>query len=394
MAEKKRLLVLASTYPRWPDDPEPGFVHELSKRLTDAFEVTVLCPHAVGAKTQEYMDGVDVRRYHYAPPPLETLVNNGGINGNLKKSPWKWLLVPGFLLSQWWHTVRLIRRLKPDVVHAHWIFPQALIAAVSNGLQKPVPVVVTSHGSDLYMMRGAFWRPIRWLISRRISALSVVGEAMQPVAATFFPSADIHVMPMGVDLRGRFSLRDGTERIKGLILYVGRLVESKGLGFLIKAFAEVKKQLPTARLEIVGHGPDEELFREMMRDNGLEDCVYFRGALPNAVLPEIYASCDLFVAPFEKTADGKQEGLGLVLLEAVGSGCQVLTGQTDVSASLGVETVDIRDFSSFAARVLAMLAEPDGVRMVRNAKIRENLIDTYDWNVAADRYRQLFDSLA
>ena len=51
---RRRLLVLASTYPRWPGDPEPGFVHELARRLTDRFDVTVLCPHAPGAATRVF----------------------------------------------------------------------------------------------------------------------------------------------------------------------------------------------------------------------------------------------------------------------------------------------------------------------------------------------------
>src|SRR5689334_22160597 len=95
-----RLLVLATTYPRWPGDPEPGFVHELSKRLADRFRVVALVPHAPGAKRRECMDGVEVVRYRYAPQRMETLVNDGGIVANLRRAKWKLLLVPGFVLAQ------------------------------------------------------------------------------------------------------------------------------------------------------------------------------------------------------------------------------------------------------------------------------------------------------
>ena len=73
------LLVLASTYPRWADDHEPGFVHELARRLTDRFRVLALVPHSPGSSTRETLDGVEVIRYRYAPGRLETLVNDGGI---------------------------------------------------------------------------------------------------------------------------------------------------------------------------------------------------------------------------------------------------------------------------------------------------------------------------
>ena len=55
---RKRLLVLTSTYPRWLGDTEPSFVHELSMRLTSAFEVFLLAPHAPGALMTESMDEV------------------------------------------------------------------------------------------------------------------------------------------------------------------------------------------------------------------------------------------------------------------------------------------------------------------------------------------------
>ena len=116
---KPTLLVLTSTYPRWSGDPEPGFVHELARRLTDRFQVIVLGPHAPGAKTHEVLDDVEVIRYRYAPERLETLVNDGGIVTNLRLARWKLLLVPGFVLTQAWRAWRLIRTRNIDVIHAH-----------------------------------------------------------------------------------------------------------------------------------------------------------------------------------------------------------------------------------------------------------------------------------
>ena len=130
MKAKPTLLVLTSTYPRWADDPEPGFVHELAKRLTNHFRVIVLGPHAPGASATEVLDGVEGVRYRYAPDRLETLVNDGGIVTNLRRDKWKLLLVPGFVLAQSWCTWRLVRTGSVDVIHAHWLIPQGLIAAM------------------------------------------------------------------------------------------------------------------------------------------------------------------------------------------------------------------------------------------------------------------------
>ena len=147
------LLVLASTYPRWADDHEPGFVHELAKRLTDRFHVIAVVPSSPGAAAREILDGVEVIRYRYAPRRLETLVNNGGIATNLHRSPWKWLLVPGFLLGQYLAAKQLLKRRRIDVIHAHWLIPQGLIA---HRLKRRtgIPYLVTSHGGDLFGLRG------------------------------------------------------------------------------------------------------------------------------------------------------------------------------------------------------------------------------------------------
>jgi len=60
MRESRRptLLVLASTYPRWRNDPEPGFVHELCRRLTQRFDVIALVPDAPGADAGGLLGGV------------------------------------------------------------------------------------------------------------------------------------------------------------------------------------------------------------------------------------------------------------------------------------------------------------------------------------------------
>ena len=151
---RTRLLILTSTFPRWQKETEPGFVHELSRRLTDQFDVRVVGPHAPGPLRCETMDEVEIRRFRYAPVLLQTLVNDGGIITNFKRQPWKWLLVPNFILGLFWSTWREIRRWRPDVVHARWLIPQGLVMALFSVLSSRAPTyVVTFHGADLFALR-------------------------------------------------------------------------------------------------------------------------------------------------------------------------------------------------------------------------------------------------
>lgn len=389
---KPGLLVLASTYPRWAGDPEPGFVHELARRLTDRFRVTVLCPHAPGAPVEETMDGVDVVRYRYAPQAWETLVNDGGIVANLRRAKWKYLLVPGFLLAPLWCAWRLVRHRRIDVVHAHWLVPQGLIAALLQWLPgSKVPFLVTSHGADLYALKGPWLDRLKVFVARHAAAVTVVSGAMRErLVALGVPASKVSVQPMGVDLEDRFTPSSSVTRSRSEILFVGRLVEKKGLGHLLEALPEVIRRMPRASLTIAGFGPEQAMLMARALSLGLEGRVRFLGAVPQDDLPRLYRRAALFVAPFIRARSGDEEGLGLVLVEAIGCGCPVLAGRVPALAEVlgdgfGDMAVDPRDRKALAERIVAVLAAPDAARQ-RAAELHEAIRHRFDWESVAEGY--------
>ena len=323
---RPRVLVLASTYPRWAGDPEPGFVHALSARLAVGHDVTVVCPHSPGSQVEEVLDGVRVVRYRYAPSRWETLVSDGGIMGNLRRDRWKCLLLPGFAIAQVIAVVRLLRQLKPDAVHAHWIIPQGLVAVIALAISRvPAGLLVTSHGADLYSLRARWFMAIKRFVLRRADAITVVSHAMVPAVQSILPTAHVDVEPMGVDLK-LYAPDPTVERSAHDVLFVGRLVEKKGLVHLLDAWPQVLARCPAARLDIVGFGPLESPLKAKCEALGIAGSVRFVGSLPQDALPDRYRRAAVFVAPFVVAADGDQEGLGLVLVEAAGCGCPVVAG--------------------------------------------------------------------
>jgi glycosyltransferase involved in cell wall biosynthesis len=395
MGEGKHVvLVLASTYPRWPGDPEPGFVHELCRRLTDRFDVVAVVPDAPGAQPSGVLDGVEVIRYRYAPRRLQTLVNNGGIANNLRRFPWKWLLMVTFVIGQYAAARAVLRRRRIDVIHAHWLLPQGLVARLVRGR---VPMMVTSHGGDLFGLRGKLLTRLKRAVAAESSAMTVVSSAMRDEAARIgLKPPEVKVLPMGVDLRQRFVPDASIARDSDMILAVGRLVPKKGLCQLLDAMPRVSRERPQVRLEIVGFGPEEATLRAQAVRLGIAQRVHFRGAVPQAELPTLYRRAGLLAAPFIRDEAGDQEGLPVVLMEAIGCGCPVVVGDVagveDLLGDAKHEVcVDPRDTPALAGAILAVLADPVSAAEC-SARIRDAAGARVDWGHVAARYGDLLAS--
>lgn len=394
--QKPALLVLASTYPRWKDDHEPGFVHELSRRLCGTFDVTVVTPSAPGAKRREEMDGVKVVRYRYAPAPLETLVYDGGMAANIARARWKVLLLPGFLVGQYIAARRVMKDSAIDVVHAHWLVPQGLVAWLGR-VRHGIPYVVTSHGGDLFGLRGRIATSLKRLVARHASAMTVVSTAMKQEASGIgLASPSIEIVPMGADLRGRFVASGETERHGDTLLFVGRLVPKKGLPYLLEALPSILASRPEAMLEIVGFGPERAALEAQAEALRIADHVRFLGALPQHALPELYRRATVFVAPFVRDVTGDQEGLPVALMEAIGCGCPVVVGDVaGVRDLLGNDArdviVDPRDAPVLAAAVLDTMEHPLQAAARADA-LREAAAERVDWDRVAARYAAIIDA--
>lgn len=394
------LLVLSSTYPRWSGDHEPGFVHELARRLTDRFEVIALVPCSPGAARREVLDGVRVERYRYAPRRFETLVNHGGVVTNLKRHRWKWLLVAPFCAGQLWSAMRIIRQTSPIAIHAHWLMPQGLVAALLRLLwNRTPPFVATSHGADLFALRGRLFGAIRRFVVDRAAALTVVSKAMRDELAAFdLDVGKVSVQPMGIDLRDRFTPDPAVARSQDEILFVGRLVEKKGLRHLLDAMPAILAAHPHARLTVAGFGPEESALRAQADALGIGPHLDFLGAVPQASLPALYRRATVFAAPFVRAKSGDQEGFGLVLVEALGCGCPVVASElpatVDVMSGLrGAIAVCSGDADALARTIGDMLSRADEFS-TRAADDRAQLVKRFDWETVSDRYADTLAGVA
>ena len=368
-----------------------------------AHQVLVLAPHCRGAATEERLsDNLTVRRFRYAPEALESLAYEGGILERLRQRRWRFLLVPFFVAAELVAALRAVRRERPDVIHAHWIVPQGLVgvlAALMAPTSKRPAVVCTSHGADLFALRGLLAMQLKGCVVRRAAALTVVSAAMKTIAMRLGTRAEkVRVLPMGVDARQRFAPAHGVVRAANELLFVGRLVAKKGVGNLLNAFARVREAVPHARLTIVGAGPLEAELRASARSQGLEPHVSFAGAVLNEELPPYYRRATVFVVPSVVAPDGDQEGLGLVIGEALACECPVVASDLPAIRDLiedGVTGLLARpgDAGDLADKLLGVLRNPGAAAALAH-RGRGLVLERFDWQSVGQRYEELFAAVA
>lgn len=382
----KRLLITASTFPRWKGDTEPRFVLDYAKGMKKYFDVTVLAPMCPGAKRRETLEGVKVIRYHYFPIyKWETLCYPGAIVPRIKEKKVRAMLVPFLLFGLWFKLLQVLKDY--DIVHAHWLIPQGIIQSYFRK-----PYIVTGHGGDVTSLNSGIMRNLKKRCLEHASAVTVVSQALKNCVCDI---ADIEskcdIIPMGCDVRA-FSSRNRVENYfqqgeNKVVLFVGRLAEKKGVAYLIEAMSNID-----ALLVIVGQGPLENELREQAAVFG--DKIKFLGPKTHQELPQIYASADIACVPSVTAGDGDKEGFGLVILEAMASGLPVVA-----SRSGGIPDI-IRDgYNGLLCEEKNVVQLAENInRLLVDAGLRSDIIaknsetvQQYAYESIAERYNAIIE---
>ena len=321
-----RICLLTSNFPRWDGDATTPFVLHLAQDLIKlGWQVEVLAPHAPGAARHEILHGVPVWRFRYFwPESQETVCYQGGALINLRKRRTNWLKIPALVSFEWLALMVLLARRRYDLINAHWILPQGFVAVAAKWLFG-TPVVITVHGGDVFGLRG---RPMAWfkrLALRRATAITVNSSATETAVLEIAPGLQsIHRIPMGVSvpvspteadaatLRNRFRRGEGP-----LLVFVGRLVEEKGLSDLIRAVALLAAELPDATVTILGDGQEGADMEALASRLDVSDRVHFLGWVESEEVPAYLAAADIFVGPSKRAANGWVEAQGLTFVEAM-----------------------------------------------------------------------------
>lgn len=227
------------------------------------------------------------------------------------------------LIYRFWAACRvavLLREKHCEHLHAHFAHVPTDIAMYAS-LLSGVPFSFTSHANDLFE-RG-------WLLLEKVSrakfAATISEYNRDYLVSMGCKRSAIHIVRCGVDSR-RFSAATGGEISPPFrIGTIGRLVEKKGFDVLLQAAAQLRLKDVSFTLSIVGSGPLENDLHSLCLSLGLDDITEFQGAMANEEVPIWLQELDLFVLPCQQDENGDQDGIPVVLMEAMLSGIPVVS---------------------------------------------------------------------
>jgi glycosyltransferase involved in cell wall biosynthesis len=213
-----------------------------------------------------------------------------------------------------------LRAFDPQIVHAHWAtYPSTAAWTLGRVLRRPFSF--TCHAHDIFIERQLIARKIRdAALAVTISRFNI---AWLSARATPLAGRKLKIVHCGVDMaKNQWNPhgRDGHS-----ILTVGRLDPIKGFATLIEALALLKARGVEFRCRLLGSGPLDAELRALAHARGVADRIEFTGAQPQDTVRGWMNEAALFVLPSEVAEDGNRDGIPVALMEAMASGCPVIS---------------------------------------------------------------------
>lgn len=384
-----KVLVIGSVYPRFHEDAEVPWLRTSIAHLKKAgLDIQVLAPAYKGLKSHE-IDGVKVNRFRYAPASWEFLTHEEGAPSKMANKPWLQLLAIPYIISGFFKCIKICRKFKPDIIHAHWPFPHAYIALGAAKLFK-IPLVLNFHGAELLLIRKKKW--VKPLLK------FAIGQAQAVFANSSFTASkikalrnvDVEWSPYGTTLEtGTGNAEPHAINGKFKILFVGRHIERKGICYLIEA----AKYLPHDQFEIriVGVGDLTEELKKLASESATPDSadIIFTGKLSPEALANEYKSANVFTLPAIVDSKGDTEGLGVVLIEAMELGLPIVASNVGgipdvvIDGETGI-LVPEKDPEALANAYKRLAAEPGLIKQLL-AGAQKRIAECFTWDGIIER---------
>jgi glycogen(starch) synthase len=386
-----QVLMLSWEYPPLVVGGLGRHVEALARELAAAgHEVQIVTRGEKDEIVDEVIDGVRVRRAAVDPIAIDFTTES---------------------LLAWAHAAEhslvraalpLIRRRRPDVVHAHdWLVAQSGITLAGAS---DAALVATMHATEAGRHQGWLPRPLNlaihsvesWL-AQSAAVVITCSQTMRAEAARLFEldPAHVQVVPNGIDAarwratpRGQAAMRSRYADAGPLVVFAGRLVHEKGVQTLLDAVRPLRELHPGLRVALAGTGTHEAALQARARTLRIARAVDWLGFVEADDLAAVLAAADVVVVP------SLYEPFGIVALEAAAARAPVVVAETGGLNDLVADGVAARSFppgdvGALVQAVDAVLADPDRSRRAVERALRVIRRD-YTWRAVADHTAEIY----
>jgi len=288
---------------------------------------------------------------------------------------------------------------KLDILHVHYAIPHASAAFSAQQILKTknidLPFITTLHGTDITLLgKDKSFQPVIEFAINQSDAVTAVSESLKEDTYKFFDiKKNIEVIPNFIDpnlyrfakdieLRAQFA-----EKNEVIITHISNFRKVKRMDDVIRIFEGVQKQL-SAKLLMVGDGPELHQAKNLTRELGISEKVFFLGKSKR--IEQITSISDVFLLPSEK------ESFGLVALEAMASGVAVVSSNVGGLPEVNKDGVtgflnEVGDIEGMIASVLTILNDKDTLDRFKTNALEHS--QKFDLNKIVPVYENLYLSL-
>ena len=288
---------------------------------------------------------------------------------------------------------------KLDILHVHYAIPHASAAFSAQQILKTrnidLPFITTLHGTDITLLgKDKSFQPVIEFAINQSDAVTAVSESLKEDTYQFFDiKKDIEVIPNFIDpslyrfaedieLRAQFAEKDEV-----IITHISNFRKVKRVDDVIRIFEGVQQQL-SAKLLMVGDGPELHQVKNLARELGISDKVFFLGKSKR--IEQITSISDVFLLPSET------ESFGLVALEAMASGVAVVSSNVGGLPEVNKDGVtgflnEVGDIEGMITSVLTILKDKDTLARFKTNALKHS--QNFELNKIVPVYENLYISL-
>jgi glycosyltransferase involved in cell wall biosynthesis len=331
--------------------------------------------------------GHDVSFVSMSPGPERGVPTyNVGLGGKYSESEGKWKYPISMFRAR-----RLIKRLEPDIVHAHYVTSCGLTAMVC-GFH---PTVVTAHGSDLTVgIKSRIWRPLLKRIFEFSDCVNTVSADLQNMAESLGIGSDkIETLTLGIDTEKFSSVeRPRIDKSHALKFVCTRRLESVfDHHTIIDALIRLKEEGFKFEMTFVGDGSLLGELTQRVNESGLDGSVSFAGRVDNDNLPEVLARHDVYLSA------SLWDGASLSLLEAMATGLFPIVSDIKANSAWLKHNTDgllhkVSDPDDLAKCILQLSSHPELAASAAHRN-RERVVESGDRAKNMKRLEGIYEDL-